>query len=193
MPDHAHTPSSPGYRRKHRRIACALVVVLLGGWAGSTFVLFVKPDKTQTPRRADAIVMLGGNGERLVRVHQLAQTNSTPTIAISDPRRILEPCSSRPQDALDQLPGKKVICFHPEPTTTRGEARAIGKLAAKHRWRSIIVVVSTDQVTRAKLLIGRCWGGEVQMVAVHPSQPIPWRAVYEWGALTLAVVARRGC
>ncbi len=188
-----------GYRRKHRRVAFGLLLLLLGGWAGATFVLFVKPDKTDNPHRADAIVMLGGNGSRLGRVYQLALRDDAPTVVLSDPDKDLEPCKIgnaggfTPTDRFDRFAGKKVVCFNPVPKTTRGEARSIRDLAAQYGWKSIIVVVSTDQVTRAKLLIGRCWAGETQMVAVHPSEPIPWRAIYEWGAITRAVLLRRSC
>jgi uncharacterized SAM-binding protein YcdF (DUF218 family) len=187
------------HRRKHRWIAFGLLMLLLAGWAGATFVLFVKPDKTDDPHRADAIVMLGGNGFRLGRVYQLALRNAAPTVVLSDPDHNLEPCKIgntggfTPTDPFDRFAGKKVVCFNPVPKTTRGEARLLGKLAAQYGWKSIIVVVSTDQVTRAKLLIGRCWAGETQMVSVHPSEPIPWRAIYEWGAITRAVLFRRSC
>lgn len=187
------------HRRRHRRIACGLLVLLIAGWAGATFVLFVKPDKTDDPHRADAIVMLGGNGPRMGRVYQLAQTNVAPTVVLSDPDKNLEPCKTgtsggfTPTDPFNRFAGKKVICFNPEPKTTRGEARSIGKLAAQYGWKSLVVVVSTDQVTRSKLLIGRCWAGNLQMVSVHPSEPIPWRAIYEWSALTRAVLLRRSC
>jgi hypothetical protein len=35
---------------------------------------------------------------------------------------------------LPLVPDVKIICFHPDPGTTRGEARAIGALAAKYHW-----------------------------------------------------------
>ncbi|MCU1456652.1 MAG: hypothetical protein JWL73_744 [Actinomycetia bacterium] len=187
------------FRRKHRTIAIGLIAILVLGWAGSTFVLFVKPDKTDNPHPADAIVMLGGNGPRLGRVYQLSLKDLAPTIVLSDPDRNLEPCKQNGPNGFTsgnrvfRFGGKQIVCFHPVPKTTRGEARSLAKLATRHGWKSLIVVVSTDQVTRAKLLLGRCWAGNVQMVSVHPSQPVAWRAIYEWGAIARAVVLRRDC
>src|SRR5205823_5133085 len=44
----------------------------------------------------------------------------------------------------------RVLCFVPQPYSTRGEARAIARLAVQHGWRRVIVVTSTFHVTRTE-------------------------------------------
>ena len=51
---------------------------------------------------------------------------------------------------------------------------------------------STDQVTRARMLFERCWDGEMAFIGVDHQQPLPVRAVYEWAALTKALI-NTGC
>ena len=63
-----------------------------------------------------------------------------------------------------------MICFQPDPTTTRGEAEEIGRLARQHHWHSVIVVTSTYHVSRARLIVERCMPGTVLMVAA-PGKP----------------------
>ena len=65
-------------------------------------------------------------------------------------------------------------------------------LAEDEGWESVVVVASTDQITRARRLIERCWGGEVQMIGPGHQQAWPLRAVYEWGAAIKATLVR-GC
>jgi hypothetical protein len=54
-------------------------------------------------------------------------------------------------------------------------------------------VSDTEQATRARLMLGRCWDGDTQIVTVRPSLNRLYRVGYEWAALTRAVALRRGC
>jgi hypothetical protein len=87
-----------------------------------------------------------------------------------------------------------LICFHPVPPTTQGEAEFVGRLAKKYHWRSIAVVAITPQDTRARLRVGRCFPGRIYVVTA----PIrlgtwPYQIAYEWGALIKAVIMQRSC
>ena len=64
-------------------------------------------------------------------------------------------------------PGVKLICFDPDPGNTRGEAEFAGRLAKKYHWRSVVLVTSRAQDTRARILVGRCFGGPIYAVADH--------------------------
>jgi hypothetical protein len=90
--------------------------------------------------------------------------------------------------------GVHVICFHPRPKTTQGESEYVGRLAASYRWRSIVLVTTRPQDTRARLRMGRCFNGDIHVVtAPLPKREWPLAILYEWGALVKALVLQRGC
>lgn len=168
-------------------VAIALVVVLVPllavGLLAATLRLFVWPD-TDAPGHADAVVVLaGGHGERLDRGLELVQEGVAPTLALSfGPNGLC-----RGGQAFD------VVCFAPSPETTRGEAEAIGDLARSRGWSSIVLVTSTSHVTRARLLVDRCFDGTLRVTgATSDTGPVGWLAavVHEWGGLAEALVAR---
>ena len=35
-----------------------------------------------------------------------------------------------------------VLCFHPDPETTRGKAEAVGRLAPEYGWTSVILITT---------------------------------------------------
>ncbi len=91
-------------------------------------------------------------------------------------------------------PGVKVICFNPNPGNTRGEAEFIGKLANRYHWRSVVLVTSRAQDTRARVLVGRCFSGSVYVITVSlPWYNWPYQIAYGWGALVKAVLLHRSC
>ena len=65
----------------------------------------------------------------------------------------------------------EVLCPTPDPVTTRGEARAIGKVAAERGWDSVIAVTSSYHIARAELVLGRCFPGRIQAVGVTKDMP----------------------
>ena len=54
-----------------------------------------------------------------------------------------------------------VVCFHPVPYSTRGEARSVARLAVNHHWTSVLVVTSRYHIARAGILFDRCFDGAV--------------------------------
>ena len=86
--------------------------------------------------------------------------------------------------------GAKVICFEPNPANTRGEAEFVGRLAAQYHWRSVILVTSPAQDTRARILMRRCFGGSVYVMTRRrcPGIQWPYEIAYGWGALVKALV-----
>lgn len=96
--------------------------------------------------------------------------------------------------AVDDRP--QVHCPLPDPDTTRGEARVIASLAEKQGWKRVIVVTSSYQVSRARLLLSRCLDGEVLAVRAQPElSGIEWaqRVGHEWLAWTQAMTIMRRC
>ena len=61
--------------------------------------------------------------------------------------------------AQPMTPGVRTICFDPNPADTRGEAEFIGRLAKQYRWHSVVLVTTRGQDTRARIIVGRCFGG----------------------------------
>jgi uncharacterized SAM-binding protein YcdF (DUF218 family) len=171
----------PGRHRFGRlAVVCACVVVI--ALAVASYLLFVRPHG-DAPGRADAVVVLaGGRGERLARARALMDRDVAPTLAISNGT-----CGAPHRYHM--------ICFQPEPQTTRGEAEAIRRLARANGWNRIVVVTSTYHVTRARILVQRCYAGHTVFVDATPPDGVAgWtrRIVHEWMGLVEALAAR-GC
>ncbi len=156
---------------------------------------FVHP-RVDSPGTADAIFVLGGGGDRVGFALDLARDGVATDVvfasAFVESQNVwsARPCNSiRPRNVPDET---TVRCFEPDPGTTQGEARLLRDLADTEGWGEVVVVASTDQITRARRLIARCWDGEVRLTGPDHSDPWPIRAVYEWGA-SLKAALIRGC
>ena len=155
---------------------------------------FVYPHKDD-PGTADAIFVLGGGGDRVEFALDLVRDGVATEIVFASAFVAAEgvwaaPCNdTRPRSVPD---GTWIGCFEPTPGTTRGEARLLSSLAEAREWDSVVVVASTDQVTRARRLIERCWDGDVRITG--PDHVDSWliRSVYEWAAGLKATFVR-GC
>lgn len=175
-----------------RRLVLLGGIGLFVGWAVAAAVLFVWPPQ-HVPVRADAIVVLAGSpGPRLTRAFELARRRVAPVLAISDGWAATWPeanrlCAGRPAPV-------RVVCFHPSPYDTRGEARAFSRLAAARGWTSVVVVSSRSHIARAKLLFERCFRGAVYTAGTGQSFWTRLAAVPdETAKLTYALLIRRGC
>ena len=92
------------------------------------------------------------------------------------------------------VPAVTVLCFHPDPATTRGEAEYIAREAKQRGWTSIILVTTPDQAWRAELRTSRCFPGRVY-VATAPLPVLEWftQIPYQWAASAKALTVQRGC
>ena len=171
--------------RWRRVLTVALVVVLVFG--GFTARLFVWPARGM-PARVSAIVMLAGPGDRLSVALDLARQHRAPTLVVSQGQHGYGgPCPAKP-------PGVRLICFSPDPGNTRGEAEFVGRLASRYHWTSMVLVSSRPQDTRARVIVGRCFGGPVYVVTGSlPLSDWPYEVVYGWGALLKSLVLYRSC
>ena len=185
-------PPPDGQRRgqgRGRRRAVIALLVLLAGFGAVTARLFVWPPQ-EMPSRVDAIVMLNGPGDRLDTALKLARAHRAPMLVISRG----SPYWGHGSVCAPAIPGVKVICFDPDPETTRGEAEFAGHLAKRYRWHSVVLVTTTPQATRARLRFGRCLSGKIYVISA-PLRLSSWPAevAYEWGATIKAVVLQRSC
>lgn len=177
------------------RRALLVLAVLVAAWLVACAVLFVWPRASGAPARADAVVVL--SGDRNVRLDPgiaLVQQGVAPALVISGAGEDPGWPKARRLCRQGHLGRAKVICFEPNPFSTRGEARAIGVLARKFGWTNVVVVTSTFHVTRARMLFHRCYRGRLWMVGT-PS--VWWMLPEEWafetGKLAVQLTAERGC
>lgn len=171
--------------RTRRVLVVATTLVVL--FVAFTIRLFVWPAQGM-PDRVSAIVMLAGPGDRLPVALRLAREHRAPMLVVSQGQHGYGgPCPPA-------VPGVTLICFDPDPGNTRGEAEFAGRLASRYHWSSVVLVTGTEQDTRARMLMERCFSGSVYVVAGSlPLDSWPYQIVYEWGALAKALVAERGC
>jgi len=168
----------PNVRTRRTLLVTAVVVgvVVAVALVALNLRLFVFP-ASSTPAHADAIVVLaGGDGERLDKGLELVQSGVASNLVIST--------------GPDQLCGVQhdfeVFCFLPHPDDTRGEAEAIGRIAAREGWHHLVLVTSDYHATRAHLLVGRCFNGTIDVSAAHSGKgplPLLWAIGHEWGGL----------
>lgn len=173
--------------RQHRALFVAAVLALLVVVVIDSR-LFVVP-RSDPPVRSDAFVVLGGDTfpTRLAAGLKLAKEFPDSTLVVSTP-------SGRDQCPQRQISPNRLICFAPNPSTTRGEARMAAQLANEHGWKSMTVVTTADQVWRARLRFDRCWNGDLRVVQAPTSSWVRIREIpYEMAATVKAEVFQRGC
>ena len=175
-----------------RRHALLLVLGLLAGWTIAAAVLFVWPPREQAAPADAVVVLAGGRGPRLARGLELVRRGLAPTLVISDGWSPTWPeanrlCAGRPIAA-------RVVCPHPQPYSTRGEAEAFARLARSRGWGSVLVVSSRYHLPRARMLFARCFGGTIH--ADGPNQSLGtriWAAFSETAKLGFVLLVRRRC
>jgi uncharacterized SAM-binding protein YcdF (DUF218 family) len=175
-----------GFSRVRRR-AFAAVMALVAAFLLVTARLFVWPAEGM-PAHVSAIVLLAGPGDRLPVALQLAREHRAPMLVVSQGwQGYGGPCPPA-------VPGVKLICFDPDPGNTRGEAEFAGQLAKRYHWRSVVLVTTRPQDTRARIIAARCFGGSIYVVtAPLPESAWPYQIAYGWGALLKALVVQRAC
>ena len=172
------------------RLVLVLLVLLVAAWAAVVARFVLRPAQDE-PRRADAVVVLAGDRLRLGKALELMTRRVAPTLVISDGlapgwRRANRLCRGRARF--------RVLCFRPEPYSTRGEARAVARMAVARGWRSVVVVTSTYHVTRARLLFDRCGDVRVRVTgSTYRRSLIPLEVFLEPAKLVYALVLARGC
>lgn len=138
-------------------VIAILVVLTACGWP-----IYVRP-QVDPLRPADAIVVLGGTPyERFDVGLDLAQRGYAPQLVISRSTGANDPVMDKYCDGGFTF---QVSCFEPDPWTTQGEAQEIARRAQQYGWKHIIVVTFTPHVSRARYIIGKCFDGELTMIA----------------------------
>jgi uncharacterized SAM-binding protein YcdF (DUF218 family) len=173
-------------RSRGRRVLAVVIAVFIA-FSAVTARLLVWPAEGM-PARVSAIVMLGGPGDRLAVALRLAREHRAAMLVVSQGwHGYGGPCPPA-------TPGVKLICFEPDPGNTRGEAEFTARLARRYHWNSVVLVTTRTQDTRARIIVGRCFGGPLYVVtASFPRSDWPYEIAYGWGALAQALVLNRSC
>ena len=182
-------PPGPGKRRRRRQklTVAALAVLLLLAFGFVSARLFVWPALPPLPAQADAIVELGGPGDRDSAALALARDHRARFL-------IRSTFLVRSKSCFPPMSGVTVLCVHPEPSTTRGEGQYIRRLAAQYHWSSVILVTTPDQAWRARLWVTRCFDGDVYVSTARlPLWSWPRQIPYQWGATAKALTVERTC
>ena len=150
-------------------------------------VLFVFPASDQ-PRHVDAILSLDGENEpaREALAISLVKQGYAPVLLFSQGNSDTIPCP--------RVPRIRVICFEAVPGRTAGEVEFAARLAHREGWGSLMIVPGRAQVTRARMLLERCYSGRITVVAAPvPLAHLPYEVAYEWGGLAKALFIDRAC
>lgn len=136
-------------------------VLLVGAVAAAGYPVYVEPEVDE-PRKADAILVVGGDAPepRYQRGAELARQGLAAHLVLSNPGGQVQ------RHCAETIPGVTVECFDPEPRSTLGEARALGRIAAERNWRTVIVVTYTPHISRARHIMSSCFDGALVMVEV---------------------------
>jgi len=168
-----------------RALAGALIVVVV--FSAATARLFVWPTDGRIGQ-VDAILVTASQYAPVSLATRLARSLGAKYLLISLGH------DGYGGTCPPQVPRTRLICFDPDPATTRGEAEYAGRLAAKYKWRSILVVSIAPQEWRAEQRVRRCFHGSVYGVAGGiPLHSWPYQIAYEWGATVKMLVWQRAC
>lgn len=136
-------------------------------------------------------MLSGDHGERLRRALALMAEGVSTTLVHAG-----EPDTPEVRVMCQDGASFEVVCLQPDPDSTRDEARAVGDLARARGWQTLVVVTSTQHVTRAGLLFRRCVDGTVGTAhaPARLGRSVTLRLILdEWLALGYALTFGRGC
>jgi uncharacterized SAM-binding protein YcdF (DUF218 family) len=182
--------------RRHARLLIVLLVALdtVLVFAAATYKLFVRPHSDPV-QRSDAVVVIAGRPFRLSKGIELVREGIAPVLIVSNPKGAWPYLWTAPDICNGAKRPFEVICFRPKPESTQGEARAVQRIAAARHLRSLIVVTSTFHVSRARLIMRRCFHGRLSVIGTPLADPWkrPFYVAMEWPKLAYAETLNRGC
>jgi uncharacterized SAM-binding protein YcdF (DUF218 family) len=166
--DH-ETQATPPTRKKRLFFrSFAVIATLAIFWAVAGIFLYVAPPADE-PQHADVLFVLGPPDKRISYAEQLMQQGYAPTLAVSSP---IDQYGRFEASICGAQRSYRVICFSPDPVTTQGEARALKNLSDEYGWKSANVLTAQFHVTRARVIVDRCYKGDLHMVADRMDLPL---------------------
>lgn len=188
-----------GLFRLTRRLFLLLIVVLVaasGACVARAGRFLVDPHAMDTPRAADAIVVLSGSpADRWLEAYDLWREQRAPRIVLSPgyrdgASRALAARGVRVPSDVDVaravmerqlgVPAAAVIEMDGPQDNTAAEAAATRRLAERHGWRSVIVVTSVAHTRRTGLAMRRVLEPAGVAVQIRGSRYDAYRADRWW-------------
>ncbi|ETD30520.1 YdcF family protein [Williamsia sp. D3] len=160
----------------------------------SGYFLFTKAHMDRLSA-ADAIVVLGGEHDGREKYGlQLATQGYADIVLLSNPYQagdglMKQACSSSTRQV-------KVVCFLPNPGTTRGEAIFTQQMAERFGWGHVIVVTWRYHLQRTRYIFSQCFGGRATVTAVPRAYDFSfakWESIYAYQVAGFVKAAVVGC
>jgi uncharacterized SAM-binding protein YcdF (DUF218 family) len=169
-----------------------LIPILFVVWFIGVWYLLLHP-KSDRPVKADVVMVLSGDSRhRLPTALRLMRQHVASTLIISDGANAIP--QARRLCSSGGPPAYHVLCFRPDPYSTRGEAEGFAQLAATKHWTSLVIVSSPTHLTRARILFGRCFHGTIDAVRSAQGKLSKLQSVfYETGKLIVEETLVRNC
>ena len=168
----------------------SVVVAILLCAIAAAVALFVV-DHGDSPMRADAVFVMSGSPTRLPVGVKLVRQGYAPLLVVSRSTSAVTDLERRVCAHRLRL---RVLCVRAHPYSTVGEAETIARLARARGWNRIDVVTSEYHVVRARILVERCYHGQLRVVGA-PDQLwlLPVDAALESVKLVYHELVHRGC
>jgi uncharacterized SAM-binding protein YcdF (DUF218 family) len=163
-------------------IGVGVVTAALGVAA---FVLYMLPSD-DLPRDPDAVVVLGGAGDRVELGVELAERYDAELVLSSSAAILGEERGRRC--------GVDSICVEPEPENTAGEAATIARMAQEQGWSHVTVATADFHTARARYLFRQCLGRANVTVVGAPTERSSGRMLLQESLKTIAgATTHRAC
>jgi hypothetical protein len=185
-------------RRLGIKIFGGLVAILLFGWFVYASINILNPPQDISQSRADAVVSLAPQSQRLPVAQQLIADGVADTLVISyfdHDSMNYEPETSNAtmwlQSYCESEAEYEIVCFTPEEDATIGEAYGIAAMAHERTWESLTVVTDTTHVFRTRFLMDECLGEQFDVNVVVAERELDasakaWYVIYENAAFVKA-------
>ncbi|GAA1131422.1 hypothetical protein [Citricoccus alkalitolerans] len=154
-----------GRRRARRWILRGVGLVVVAFLAVGVVLawLTVNPRVDPAPQ-VDALIVLATQPGAHDEARRLAEEGVTDRLLVSTPQ-------DAPASLCHESPGGATVeCFAPDPVTTQGEAINGTELAREHGVESLGVLTFDHHIERSRLLMDRCWDGELHMYEFQPTR-----------------------
>lgn len=143
-----------------RRGAGLVVIVFLG--AGVVLAWMTVNPRVDPAPRVDALMVLSTQFGAHDEARRLAEEGVTDLLLVSTPE-------NAPASLCEESPGGATVdCFVPDPVTTQGEAIIGTEVARQHGVQSLGVLTFDHHIERSRMLVDRCWTGDVHMYEFEP-------------------------
>lgn len=177
IPDTA-PPGLAAHRKRPRPFflrAAAFCVALVLAWITAGFWLFVMP-AADSPQSSDVLFVLGPPDDRIGYAEELMEQGDAGTLAVSSP---MDQAGRFTAPICQAARSYRIICFYPEPFTTQGEARALQSMSQQYDWSKASVLTAQHHITRARVIIDRCYMGDLRMIRYDtPLSLMTWAYLY---------------